>query len=137
MIDDALERVHRDTICPGHAGHGAQCIPATAQVLELTLCRAGDGNRLRPRRLFGGLPEPRDRCDGPAQKGPRLAVTVTPSESSIHDFRRTAVRHLEHAGVPRSVAMKMTDHKSESVNACPTRCPRPDSNRQAPKGGGF
>ena len=32
-----------------------------------------------------------------------------------HVFRRTAVRNLERAGVPRSIAMEMTGHRTEAV----------------------
>jgi integrase len=33
----------------------------------------------------------------------------------LHDFRRTAVRNLERDGVPRSAAMVMVGHKTESI----------------------
>jgi integrase len=36
-------------------------------------------------------------------------------KSILHDFRRTAIRNLERAGIPRSAAMAMVGHKTESV----------------------
>ena len=33
----------------------------------------------------------------------------------IHDMRRSAVRTFERAGVPRSVAMAIVGHKTESI----------------------
>ena len=47
-----------------------------------------------------------------------------------HDFRRTAVRNLERAGVPRSTAMAMVGHRTESIatrsstRSCSTRAAR-------------
>jgi hypothetical protein len=35
----------------------------------------------------------------------------------VHNFRRTAVRNLERAGVPRSSGMKLTEHKTLAVYA--------------------
>ena len=60
------------------------------------------------------------RKNGKQIKGFQKAWIIACAKAGVsgripHDFRRTAVRNLERAGVPRSVAMQMTGHLTESV----------------------
>jgi site-specific recombinase XerD len=45
----------------------------------------------------------------------RAACKASGIQRIPHDFRRTAVRNLERAGVPRTTAMAMIGHKTESI----------------------
>lgn len=45
----------------------------------------------------------------------RAACNAAGIERIPHDFRRTAVRNFERAGVPRTTAMAMVGHKTESI----------------------
>jgi site-specific recombinase XerD len=45
----------------------------------------------------------------------KAACQAAGIERIPHDFRRTAVRNLERAGVPRTTAMAMIGHKTESI----------------------
>jgi len=48
----------------------------------------------------------------------RRAMPLDSPAGSFTTFRHTSVRSLERAGVSRSVAMKLTGHKTEAVYRC-------------------
>jgi integrase len=58
--------------------------------------------------------------NGRAIKSFRRAWTTACRKAGVpgripHDFRRTAIRNLERAGVPRSTAMRMVGHRTEAI----------------------
>jgi integrase len=60
------------------------------------------------------------RRDGRPIKSLRRAWRTACKDAGLpgllpHDLRRSAVRNLERAGISRSVAMKLTGHKTEAV----------------------
>jgi integrase len=74
---------------------------------------------MKPEREFVDPSSLRDLLRWLYRKLPRQAGT-SKQEAGVpgripHDFGRTAVRNLERAGVPRSTAMKMVGHKTESI----------------------
>lgn len=69
--------------------------------------------------MAGPVPPPQPREDGSKiksfKKRWKIACEASGYQRLVHDFRRTAVRNLERAGVPRTTAMKMVGHKTESI----------------------
>lgn len=65
------------------------------------------------------IPEVFHRYGRPIRSMRRAWMTACRKAGSagllLHDLRRSAVRNLERAGVSRSVAMKLTGHKTENV----------------------
>jgi integrase len=102
-----------ETVLRGQRTYTTAVERTTGRVVGMVFHRAGE-----PIRDFRGAWEAacvaagfaRVVNPGTLDKPPRMKATKLP-----HDFRRTAVRNLERAGVSRSVAMKLTGHKTESV----------------------
>jgi integrase len=95
--------------------------------LEMALARrrtlTGEVQRARERIIpwvFHDAGEPLFGADGRAKRSFRrawrraCAAAGHPSRI-FHDFRRSTVRNLERAGVPRAAAMALVGHKTESV----------------------
>jgi integrase len=94
-------------------------IPELRQVLEEQLA---DIERLRKKGIVTAyvfhMPDG-NRIDGDHVYGYwRKAVTAAGyPQRLLHDFRRTACRNLERAGVPRSVAKLLVGHRSDAIYA--------------------
>lgn len=83
----------------------------TGQIIPWVFHRAGEGIRYFRRRWMSAC-----KAAGFAVRHRRKDGRVVWLPTRIpHDFRRTAVRNLERAGVPRSAAMAMVGHKTESI----------------------
>ena len=62
-----------------------------------------------------GLPPPGERIASFLKVWKKACAAAGVPDRIPHDLRRTAVRNLERAGVPRGDAMKLVGHKTESI----------------------
>lgn len=104
---------------PGEDKNGAgRTFPFTTELREVLekqqkLVRALE--RRLGRRVPWIFPAPDGGAITPYNQEWRDAWKASKLVQIPHDFRRTAVRNLERAGVPRSAAMAMVGHKTESM----------------------
>jgi integrase len=98
-------------------GEGRQFI-VTRELREMIEQQLASIERLRVQGVI--TPYVFHRPDGSRIKDMRGSWTKACRDAGVpgrllHDFRRTAVRNLERAAVPRSVAMSMIGHKTEAI----------------------
>lgn len=92
--------------------------PFTKELRELLESQRADTDRLQRQRgivcpwVFHRDGQPIKSYDGAWHSACKNAGVPG---RRVHDFRRSTVRRLEQAGVSRSVGMKLTGHKTESV----------------------
>ena len=104
---------------PGETKNGeGRMFPLTPELCEVLAGRSRRRENLKkaPAELFRGCSIATETAIkdfrgawASACKGAGIAKRIP------HDFRRTAVRNLERAGVPRSAAMAMVGHRTESI----------------------
>jgi integrase len=104
---------------PGEDKNGAgRMFPFTTElreVLEKQQKLVRSLERRLGRRVPWIFPAPDGDAIRPYNQEWRAAWKASKLVQIPHDFRRTAVRNLERAGVPRSAAMAMVGHKTESM----------------------
>ena len=92
--------------------------PLTQEMRELLVRQLEDANELE--RKTGRIIPWLFHHNGKPIKDFRRAWTLACRRAGVtgkvpQDFRRTAVRNLERAGIPRSAAMAMVGHRTESI----------------------
>jgi len=93
-----LLRNGRTVRCAQGAAHRAQDLQLQGIICPYVFHRP-DGSQIKDFRALW-----RTACEKAGHQG-----------KLFHDFRRSAVRTLERSGVPRSTAMAMVGHKTESI----------------------
>ena len=92
--------------------------PFTTELREALKAQQVDVGTLERRigrRVPWVFPAPGGEAIKPYNKEWRKAWKASKLAQIPHDFRRTAVRNLERAGIPRSAAMAMVGHKTEAI----------------------
>jgi hypothetical protein len=92
--------------------------PFTTELREALITQRADVGLLErriDRRVPWVFPAPDGDAIKPYNTEWRRAWKASKLKQIPHDFRRTAVRNLERAGIPRSAAMAMVGHKTEAI----------------------
>jgi hypothetical protein len=98
-----------------HVGRQFPLIPQMRTVLEAARARVDVIEQRVSRKVPWVFPNDSGRQQLSIRGAWSAACEAAGVTRMVHDFRRTAVRNLEIAGVPRSIAKQMVGHKTDAI----------------------